>query len=101
MYQSPFSLKKFSAFCHDFPTFLEVFCDHTVMTGTAVMELSSAIFRNALKSADVPNSEIVITGNAVTYAIMDIQRMEDRIAGFNKQLHRDGFLYAANYLCYF
>ncbi|MBP7585075.1 MAG: ATP-binding protein [Spirochaetes bacterium] len=74
--------KKLSSFDRDFTTFLDVIPEHTVMTGSAVVELSSAILRNALKNASGPDSDIVITRDMVKAAIRDMQRRENRVAGF-------------------
>lgn len=75
--------KKLCSFERDFTTFLDVIPDHTVMTGSAVVELSSAILRNALKNVSGPDGDILITREAVTAAIKEMQRRENRVAGFS------------------
>lgn len=73
--------KKLGNFERDFGNFLDVIPQHMVMSGSAVIELSSAILREALKRTS--DAQIVITKHDVEKALKEHFRRENKMtAGF-------------------
>ncbi len=75
--------KKLGKVRKTFATFRDVVPEHTVLTGAAVVELSTGIMKQVISRSEGHESEIVICESDVHKALKEMQRNENRArAGF-------------------